>query len=153
MNYLRYALWAALSGAFIPVMGVLNTRLGRSLGEPAHASVVLFAVALAASIATSLAMTRGLPSPAGLMAAPPVTLLGGLIVAFYVFSITLLIPRFGVANSIMFVVVAQIVMSAAVDQFGLFGAAVRPMGWVRAGGFVLLAAGLAMTQLGVSKAR
>lgn len=153
MNYLRYALWAALSGAFIPVMGVLNTRLGKSLGEPAYASVILFAVALIASIATSLAVTRGLPAPASLAAAPPVTLLGGLIVAFYVFSITFLIPRFGVANSIMFVVVAQIVMSAAIDQFGLFGAAVRPIGWLKAGGLVLLLAGLTITQLASAKGR
>jgi transporter family-2 protein len=153
MNYLRYALWAALSGAFIPVMGVLNTRLGRSLGDPVHASVVLFAVALVASVATSLAMTRGLPSPAGLMTAPLITLFGGLIVVFYVVSITFLIPRFGVANSIMFVVVAQIVTSAAIDQFGLFGAAVRPVGWLKAGGLVLLIAGLTITQLASDRSR
>lgn len=38
----RLLLWAAAAGALIPVMAVLNSRLGKAIGEGLHAPVVLF---------------------------------------------------------------------------------------------------------------
>jgi uncharacterized membrane protein YdcZ (DUF606 family) len=29
MDYLKYALWALLSGSLIPILGIINGRLGR----------------------------------------------------------------------------------------------------------------------------
>lgn len=57
MKYAGFALWAAAAGALIPVMAVLNARLGRSLGAPSYAAVALFAVAFAAAGLVSLATT------------------------------------------------------------------------------------------------
>jgi hypothetical protein len=70
--WLRYALWAAAAGAFIPMMAVLNARLGKSLEAPAQAPVVLFAVALASALIASLALTGRLPSPNALRETAPV---------------------------------------------------------------------------------
>jgi transporter family-2 protein len=151
MILVRYALWAVLAGAFIPVMAVLNARLGRALGEPLNACVVLFAVALAAAGAASLLLAGRLPSPAALAGAPPATLAGGLIVAFYVVSVTLLAPKFGVGNVILFAMTAQILTSAAVDHFGLFGAAVRRVNVVRLLGLLVLLIGLLVTQLSAGR--
>jgi transporter family-2 protein len=78
---------------------------------------------------------------------PPVNFVGGLIVGFYILSITMLAPRFGVGTAILFVMTAQIVTSAGIDHAGLFGATVRPLTLLRLGGLVLLLAGLAITQL------
>ena len=144
MIYARYAVWAALAGMFIPVMAVLNGRLGRSLGEPLHAPVVLFAVALMFACAVSFGLTGRLPTT--IMATAPVNLLGGIIVGFYVVSITLLAPRFGVGNAILFVMVAQVVSSAAIDHFGIFGATVRALDTRRIVGLAVLVVGLAITQ-------
>ena len=148
----RYAAWAALAGGLIPVMAALNAKLGRSLGEPAHAAVVLFGVGLIAAVCASLLMTGRMPAPASVVAAPPLSLLGGTIVAFYVFSITLLAPRFGVGNAILFAVIAQVFTSAVIDHFGLFGAALRPVSLVRLGGLGIIVTGLAVTQLGARTA-
>ncbi|MEQ1511993.1 MAG: DMT family transporter [Lysobacteraceae bacterium] len=147
MMYLRYAVWASMAGMFIPVMAVLNARLGRTLGEPLHAAFILFAVGLLATGLASLAFTGRLPSPAALRLVAPINFAGGAIVGFYIFSITLLAPRFGVGNAILFVMTAQIFTSAAIDHFGLFDAAVRPMTALRAGGLALLLAGLWISQL------
>jgi transporter family-2 protein len=147
MIYVRYALWAAAAGAFIPVMAVLNARLGKALGAPAQAPVILFAIALAVALAASAALTGALPSPAGLRASAPVTYLGGVIVAFYVISVTILAPRFGIGNTILFAMIAQILTAATIDHFGLFGAAIRPVTALRAGGLALLLLGLVITQL------
>ena len=146
MLSVRYALWSAAAGALIPVMAVLNARLGRSLGDSLHAPVVLFAVGLLACIAVALALTGGLPAPARLLSVQPVDLAGGLIVAFYVVSATLVAPRFGVSNLILFAMIAQIVFSAAIDHYGLFGVPVRPVSIMRIAGLALMTGGLVLTQ-------
>jgi transporter family-2 protein len=148
---LRYALWAVAAGALIPVMAVLNSRLGRALEEPFHAPVILFAVGLAATMVVSLLITGRLPDVSKLGSAQPIDLMGGLIVGFYVLSVTILAPRFGVGNVILFAMVAQIVCSALIDHFGLFGAMVREVGLMRIAGLALLLMGLVVTQLSVAK--
>ena len=147
MLYARYALWAAAAGLFIPLMAVLNARLGRSLGAPIQAPVVLFIVAAIFASAVSLAFSGKLPSSSGLMTTSPVNLLGGVIVGFYVVSVTLLAPRFGVGNAILFVMVAQIISSAAIDHLGLLGVQVRPLDLRRITGLTVLVTGLVITQI------
>jgi len=58
----------------------------------------------------------------GWFTATPLYYAGGLIVSFYVLSITWTAPRIGVANAVFFVLLGQIVAAAGIDQFGLFGA-------------------------------
>jgi transporter family-2 protein len=152
MQYLRYALWAMAAGAFIPVMAVLNARLGRSLGEPLQAVFILFAVGFVVSGVACLLLTGSLPSVRALTQIPFVNLSGGLIVAFYVLSVTLLAPRFGIGNAILFVMVAQIFTSTAIDHFGMFGAIVRPVSLLRAGGLAVLLLGLVISQVAAQKA-
>jgi transporter family-2 protein len=150
MLSVRFALWAAAAGALIPIMAVLNARLGRTLGESLHAPVVLFGVGLIALLITSLAMTQTLPNLSNLSQAQPIDFAGGLIVGFYVLSATLVAPRIGVGNFILFAVVAQIICATLVDQFGLFGAMVRPASWGRIGGIAILVVGLVITQISAS---
>jgi bacterial/archaeal transporter family-2 protein len=147
MNFARLALWAAAAGALIPVMAVLNARLGRALGEPAHAAVVLFAVGLAFVAIASLVVTGRLPEMSRLAATSPTDFAGGMIVGFYVLSITILAPRMGVGNAILFAVTAQIVTSAAIDNFGFFGASIRPLSLSRLAGLAILIGGLTLAQL------
>ena len=148
MIYFRYAIWAAFAGLFIPVMAVLNARLGRSLGAPIQAPVVLFVVAALFAAAVSLAVSGRFPALGSVMTTAPVNLLGGVIVGFYVVSVTLLAPRFGVGNVILFAMVAQILSSAAIDNFGLFGMAVRSLDWRRTIGLAILLTGLGVIQTG-----
>ncbi|OYW30158.1 MAG: hypothetical protein B7Z47_03935, partial [Chthoniobacter sp. 12-60-6] len=76
---------------------------------------------------------------------------GGLMVVFYMISVTLLIPRFGVGNTILFIVCAQMCSSALIDHYGLFGVPVRPISWLRFAGLVVILAGLVLVQLGATK--
>lgn len=134
----------------IPIMAVLNARLGRALGESLHAPVVLFSVGFVALLFAALSLTSTLPNLSKLSQAQPIDFAGGLIVGFYVLSATLVAPRMGVGNFILFAVVAQIVCATLVDQLGLFGAPVRPADGVRIGGIAILILGLVITQLSVS---
>jgi bacterial/archaeal transporter family-2 protein len=72
---------------------------------------------------------------------------GGLIVGFYVLSITFLAPRFGVGNAILFVVTAQLLTSALIDHFALAGATLRPLTTMRALGLLVVITGVVITQI------
>lgn len=147
----RLLIWAALAGAFIPVMAIMNSRLGKTIGESLHAPVIAFTIGLVLTVIFSFVFTKSFPDLSQLPKANLIDYLGGFIICFYVFSATLLAPRIGVANFIVCAVSAQIIVSVLIDNYGLFGAAVRPVSLVRIGGIALLLLGLVITQLADSK--
>jgi bacterial/archaeal transporter family-2 protein len=140
----HYAIIMLLAGVGIPILAGLNAALGARIGSPAAAATVLFIVAFAASLAVAL-----VHNPQGfskLPAAPRHLFLAGLLVAFYVMSITFIAPHFGVGNAVFFVLLGQLISAAAIDHFGLFGAQVSPLGAARMGGIALMCAGVWLTQ-------
>lgn len=131
------------AGIGIPVLAALNAALGRSLGAPAAASVILFAVAALSALAVAL-ITR--QSGAMSLSAPMHLYLAGVLIAFYVLSITWVAPSFGVGNAVFFVLLGQLISAAAIDHFALFGAAQTPLTFLRGLGIATMAAGVALTQ-------
>lgn len=144
---MRDAALMLAAGIGIPVLAGLNASLGVRLGSPAAAAVVLFAVALAAAGAV-LALTGGPGVLRGLPGQPKVLFIGGLLVAFYILSITTVAPRFGLGNAILFVLLGQVMSSALIDGFGLMGLPPRPVTGARAVGLMLMAAGVVLSQKG-----
>lgn len=144
---MKLLIWAGLAGAFIPVMAILNGRLGRVVGEGLHAPVLLFSVGLAFCVLVSLLFTKSLPNLSELQNAKAADYLGGLIVGFYVISATLLAPKIGISNFIICAVSSQILISIFIDNYGLLGAAIRPVGLLKITGVIFLLIGLTLTQL------
>jgi bacterial/archaeal transporter family-2 protein len=140
-----YLGWAFAAGVLIPVMAASNGALTRLTGNPAPVMLSIFAVGLLATAAVTA--ISGLRGAAALVSAPPYLFCGGLIVAFYVLSVSVLTPRIGVVSTITCAVAGQIAMSAVIDHFGLFGATQRPVDLTRAAGLGLLLAGLFLTQV------
>lgn len=141
----RYAAIMLLAGIGIPLLAVLNAQLGHRIGSPAAAATVLFAVAVVAAGATML--LAGGPAPLRLIPAQPTYLLSaGLLVAFYVLSITWIAPRFGVGNAIFCVLLGQMMSAAMIDHFGLFGAIVKPLSLLRASGIGFMVLGVLLIQ-------
>jgi transporter family-2 protein len=140
----HYALIMLLAGVGIPLLAALNAALGTRIGSPAGAATILFLIALIASL--SVTVLTGPQALARLIDAPRHLFLAGLLIAFYVLSITYIAPRFGVGNAVFFVLLGQLVSAAAIDHFGLFGAQVSPLGLIRASGIALMAAGVWVTQ-------
>jgi len=131
------------AGIGIPVLAALNAALGQRLGSPVAAAAVLFVVALAGSLFVLAVSGHGLR---GTLSAPRHLYLAGLLVLFYVLTITWVAPRFGVGNAVFFVLLGQLVSAAAIDHFGLFGAQISPLTLTRAAGIALMAAGVFVTQ-------
>jgi len=140
----QYAIIMALAGIGIPVLAALNAQLGARIGSPAAAATVLFIVAFTVSLVVALIV-----APQGfakMPAAPRHLFLAGVLVAFYILSITFIAPRFGVGNAVFFVLLGQLFSAALIDHFGLFGAQISPLSLTRAAGIGTMALGVWITQ-------
>ena len=143
------ALLMLLAGIGIPVLAALNARLGANVGSPAVAAAVLFALAFGVAAAAALIVGPGASAAAGRLGGQPAHLfLGGAFVAFYVLAVTYVAPTFGVGNAVFFVLLGQLISSALIDQFGLFGARPSPIDARRALGLALMAAGVLLARKG-----
>src|SRR5215468_8123388 len=104
-------LWilAFVAGALIPVQAASNAALSRVIhGNVPFAAMTLFVVAAVATALAIAVLGQGLPALAELREAPWWSYSGGLIVAFYVFTITFLSPRLGVGTAIALIVTGQV---------------------------------------------
>ena len=139
-----YAMIMLLAGIGIPVLAALNAALGTRLGTPVAAAAILFVVALTATL-----VVLSFDQPRAVLAAPAAPkhlFLAGILVAFYVLSITFVAPRFGVGNAVFFVLLGQLISAAAIDHFGLFGAQISPLSLTRALGIGVMGLGVFITQ-------
>lgn len=138
------AITMLFAGIGIPILAALNAALGGRIGSPVAASVVLFAIAFLSAAAV---YATGLFKPTGsLLAAPKHLFLAGVLIAFYVLSITFIAPKFGVGNAVFFVLLGQLISAAMIDHFGLFGAQINLISMTRAGGILLMTVGVYVTQ-------
>lgn len=138
------AITMLFAGIGIPILAALNAALGGRIGSPVAASVVLFAIAFLSAAAV---YATGLFKPTGsLLAAPKHLFLAGVLIAFYVLSITFIAPKFGVGNAVFFVLLGQLISAAMIDHFGLFGAQINLLSMTRAGGILLMTVGVYVTQ-------
>jgi transporter family-2 protein len=147
VSTVSYALWAFAAGALIPLMAILNAGLARAVGGPVQAAVILFTIGLVTSLLVAATATVRIPELATMVRIPPAQFAGGVIVAFYVLSITFLAPRFGVGNAILFAVTAQLLSSAVIDHYALAGASLRPLTSTRVLGLTIVIIGLVLTQI------
>jgi bacterial/archaeal transporter family-2 protein len=148
-----YIALSTLGGILIPIMAALSGALGRTLDNPWAAATIVSAGAFATVLAFTLLTGSMHISFDALKQARPMQLLAGLGFAFYLLSITWVGPRFGIGNAIMFVLAGQIVSSAAIDHFGLFGAPHKPIDLLRGAGLVIMASGIVIAQIAANNAR
>lgn len=145
-SYLLLAAWTFIAGAGIPLIGVFNSGVARSLGNPFAATSIMFAIASIVALCVTIPL-YGPPNLSQLTTAPPIGYAAGLLIGFYGLSATVIIPRFGAASFVAFILLAQLVTSAAVDQFGLFGMPQRSIDPMKLIGLLIVAAGIAVMEI------
>jgi bacterial/archaeal transporter family-2 protein len=156
MNAPTLAFYIALStvgGVLIPIMAALSGALGRTLDNPWAAAAIVSAGAFALVVAFTLLTGSAHVSMDALKQAKPLQLLAGVGFAFYLLSITWVGPRFGIGNAVMFVLGGQIISSALIDHFGLFGAPHKPIDLMRAAGLAMMTAGIVVAQIAANNTR
>ncbi|TVP69849.1 MAG: DMT family transporter [Rhodobacteraceae bacterium] len=131
------------AGIGVPVLAALNAQLGGRIGSPAVAAAVMFTIA--ALVAGLVAGLIGQGARVALIPAQPKALfLAGLLIAFYLLSISWVAPHFGIGNAVIFVLLGQVIAITVIDHFALFGARPRPLDLMRLVGVVLMGAGIVL---------
>lgn len=148
-----YIALSTVGGILIPIMAALSGALGRTLDNPWAAAAIVSAGAFALVLAFTMLTGSMNVSWDTLRQAKPLQLLAGIGFAFYLLSITWVGPRFGIGNAVMFVLGGQIISSAVIDHFGLFGAPNKPVDLLRAAGLVIMAAGIVIAQIAANNAK
>jgi len=135
------AVAAGLAGSVqIAIMSRLGERIGvlQALGFATLLTAVLSFVLL-------LVARRSVAGYAKALHQPWWMLLGGVMGALIIFTITYAGPRIGVAATVGILIAGQLVMGAAIDRWGLFGSQRIALHWPRLVGILLLAAGSALS--------
>ena len=135
------ALAAGLAGS---VQAAVMGRFGERVGS-VEAVTWAFLLSAVLALGALLVARRGLGGLGDAAAAPKWLWLGALLGTFIVFTITVASPRIGTTATIALLVAGQLAMGAVIDKWGLFGFERIALGWPRALGIALLAAGAALT--------
>ncbi len=143
---LVYSLLALLGGALFPLQTALNAQLGRLVGGALVATIISFCVGLMALIAILLATTRHFPDAGILRAVPLYLYVGGLLGATFLGLSVFLTPMIGSGTLMGLVIAGQILISMAIDYFGLFGLPIRELSFVRMAGAGFVAVGVALVR-------
>ncbi len=130
-------------GAIIPVQAILNTRLGRQIGGSLMGAFMSFFTGTIALFVLNLIVSNHAMMNLKQTAAGPWYIwLGGLIGAVFVGYITWVNQQQGVALTFALVVAGQIFISLLIDQFGLFGSAIRTITLEKIIGAAFIVAGI-----------
>lgn len=132
-------LLAVLGGVAVSTQAGVNGALGKNIGV-IEAALVSFLVGTGALLIATLAFGRGSVSAA--LTVPRWQLVGGLIGAFYVFTIVLAAPRLGVTSTIVAVITGQLLAGALIDHFSVVPGRHVPLDRYRLLGLALMAAAL-----------
>jgi bacterial/archaeal transporter family-2 protein len=126
----------------------MNGALRAALTNPWLASLVSFLPVVAFLGVLLLCLPRPLPTLEGVGAMPWWAPLGGLIGAFAVVAGLMFVNRVGAGSFAGLTITANILMSPAIDHFGLLHMEVHPVNPWRAAGAVLMMTGIALISRG-----
>ena len=122
----------------------MNGALRQALSNPWLASIVSFLPIVALLTVVFLCQPRPMPAAEGVAGMPWWAPLGGLVGAFAVVAGLLFVDKVGAAVFGGLTITANILMSLAVDHFGLFGMEQHGINLWRVLGGALMVAGIAL---------
>ena len=141
-----FVLLAIVAGGMLPVQGVVNSQLGRVLDNVVLATLISFIVGSLTLLLVFLLRNNWSTGSSlqGLRDVPPVLYIGGALGAIYVTAVAALIPKIGVANTMIAVILGQVLLSLLLDHLGVLGIEVREISWLRILGASLVVSGLVL---------
>jgi len=140
-----------LAGGLAASQAALNARLSAVIGNPIQASLISFVIGALGLAILLIATRQGMPSLIQIVKVPPHLLLGGLCGGVFITCAIFLVPRIGVVNVLFLGLAGQMLVSIAIDYFGLFGLQRQVLSVVKVVGLVLILAGVACLKLDATK--
>ena len=142
MNSGGIVILAVLTGGLVAFQGPINSQLARLLSHPLQAAFISFSVGTITMLLATLVFKSGFPPMKQVLSIPKILLIGGMLGSIYIIANILFIPRIGVFNMLVSVLVGQVLVSLIVDHFGLFGLESQKLNLNRLLGAGLVIAGI-----------
>ena len=143
-NAYLYILLALVAGAMMPTQAATNNKMAGVVDSPILSALLSFVVGTIALLVYGLLSGVPLGNIVSAKNAPVVAWIGGLLGAFYVTANVLLVPRLGVAMTFSLIIAGQMLVTVIIDHFGLLGVPVKEVSLARAGGILLIMAGVVL---------
>ena len=123
-----------------------NQGFGAVVGSVSLAATISFTIGTVALLGLYLIgnFNSSLISIKELANVPTVLYAGGVLGAVYVATVAASVPRIGVANTMVALVLGQILLSLILDHFGVLGIEMREVSWQRLVGAGLVVSGLVL---------
>ncbi len=132
-------------GALIALQPVVNSTMATHVGSALMASLCSMTISIVIIVVTWLSLGKGAGNWSAIPTLPWWVVIGGIAGAFIVCGGLLIVPRIGVQKFFVCIVAGQLLCSALVDHFGLFGLAEARVSLSRGVGIALVFIGVFMT--------
>lgn len=146
MQNLLFLLVALFAGSILPLQAGLNARMGQIVGQPVVSAILSFGTGLAGLLVYMLASRVPLSTLALAAQAPRILWIAGLLGAFYVTTMILLVPKLGMTLAFGAVIAGQMIASMVMDHYGLLGIPVHPVSPLRVLGVLCIVAGVILVR-------
>lgn len=133
---------AIVAGGVLPTQAGLNAKMGKAVGDPIYAALISFVVGSFGLFAYALATKVDLSQLSQSSTVHWSVWTAGLLGAFYVAAVIILIPKIGAALTFGLVVAGQLSVSLLLDHYGLLGLPIHEVNWQRIAGIVLVIGGV-----------
>jgi len=144
-SQLFYQLFAVLAGMLMAMQTAINGYLGAVLQSPVHAAFISFSIGVLCLLLVNL-ITRAHIGNISLAVKQGRKYwwvwIGGIIGALYVLCSSWLVPLIGTGQVVVLALFGQLVFSALVEQFGLFGSQTTPMSRSKIIGLIIMFIGV-----------
>ena len=137
---------AFLCGAVFPTQAGLNTKMAKFVGHPVLAAFFSFLTGLIGLIIYAAIARIPLNLISQCRNAPWYVWFAGLLGAFYVSMVIVLMPRLGVALTFGLIVAGQMAISIMFDHYGILDAPIREISLGRLIGALFLVIGVVLIQ-------
>ncbi|MDD2867120.1 DMT family transporter [Neomegalonema sp.] len=137
--------FVVLAGACISIQAPINAALGRAVQSPLVAAAISFGVGFALLGLAAVASGDGRGFSTALRQDWRLWL-GGVLGAFYVWTIVWTLPRMGALTAICALALGQMLAALLLDRLGAFGMPVREITTPRLLAAAMVAGGLALSR-------
>ena len=143
MKTIQFLIFLAITaGAVLPIQAALNTKMGKAVGDPVYAALISFVIGSVGLLLYALATKVDLSQLSNAGAVNWSVWTAGLLGAFYVAAVIILVPKLGTALTFGLVVGGQLGLSLLLDHYGLLGVPVHAINWQRIVGIALIIGGV-----------
>lgn len=146
MSDLFFVLLTVLVGFCFPIMAASNGVLGKSLGSPFLATLVVFQLGSLVLIVIMILLKSKIPTVHQVIQIDLKVWFGALIVILNLLTFTIVPSKIGIANMVVLFIVGQLVSAVLAEHFGLLNFSVHSINWQRSLGVFLLIVGVVLVK-------